>query len=89
MTVMPTPAEIRRLVALTFEQFGGGARAPFHLRETLRIDEGKIVARSYRVDGYMAMWLISVGLLQFYDTEGNMLRTVNLFENLRPLKMAA
>ena len=37
----------------------------------------------------MAMWLIDVGLVHFYDADGYMLRTINLFEEARPLKMAA
>jgi hypothetical protein len=36
----------------------------------------------------MAMWMIEVGLVQFYDADGNMLRTINLFKELEPLKMA-
>ena len=57
--------------------------------ETILIDEGRYVARSYRTAGYMAMWLVAVGLVQFYDDRGRMLTTINLFESLRPLKMAA
>jgi hypothetical protein len=30
-----------------------------------------------------------VGLVQFYDTAGNMLRTVNVFEEIEPQRMAA
>jgi hypothetical protein len=45
--------------------------------------------RSYQVQGYMAMWLLEVGIVQFYDAEGNMLATVNLLEDLEPVKMAA
>lgn len=33
--------------------------------------------------------LVEVGIVQFYDAEGNMLRTVNLFEELRPIPIAA
>ena len=41
------------------------------------------------VDHLMAMWLADIGLIQFYDCEGNMLRTVNLFAEIAPLRMAA
>ena len=61
----------------------------FDLEETILINGGKYTARSYRVQGYMALWLVSVGIVQFYDAEGNMLATVNLFKELEPLKMAA
>jgi hypothetical protein len=33
--------------------------------------------------------MIDVGLVQFYDADGNMLRTVNLFEEIEPQRMAA
>ena len=61
----------------------------FDLEETILIDDGKYTARSYRVEGYMAMWLLEVGIVQFYDAEGNMLATVNLLKELEPLKIAA
>jgi hypothetical protein len=60
-----------------------------HLEETILIDGGKCAARSYRLDGLMAMWLIEVGILQFYDADGAMLRTINLFQELEPVKLAA
>ncbi len=57
--------------------------------ETILIDQGRYVARSYRIEGYLAMWLTNVGILQFYDDRGRMLATINLFESLRPQRMAA
>jgi len=36
-----------------------------------------------------AMWLIDVGVLQFYDADGEMLHTVNLFTELVPARAAA
>jgi len=56
--------------------------------ETILIDQGRYVARSYRTKGYMAMWLVDVGIVQFYDALGHMLATVNLFELLRPQRLA-
>jgi hypothetical protein len=35
------------------------------------------------------MWMIEIGLLQFYADDGQMLRTVNLFEELEPVRAAA
>jgi len=57
--------------------------------ETILIDQGRYVERSYRTEGYMAMWLVEVGIVQFYDDLGQMLATINLFELLRPQRMAA
>jgi hypothetical protein len=37
----------------------------------------------------MAMWLVAAGIVQFYDDRGRMLATINLFETLRPKRMAA
>ena len=45
--------------------------------------------RTYRAGDYFAMWLVEIGLLQFYDPYGNMLRTVNLFEENTPQRAAA
>ena len=59
------------------------------LDERIMLDGGRYVARSYRVDDFLAMWMIDVGLVQFYDGDGNMLRTVNLFEEIEPQRMAA
>ena len=56
--------------------------------ERILIDAGRYVARSYRREGYLAMWLVAVGIVQFYDEQGQMLATINLFETLRP-KIAA
>jgi hypothetical protein len=62
---------------------------PAEIEETILIDQGRYVARSYRAEGYLAMWLVAVGIVQFYDEGGRMLATVNLFESLPPKRMAA
>jgi hypothetical protein len=59
------------------------------IAETIVIDRGRYVARSYRTEGFLAMWLVAAGLVQFYDGTGRMLATINLFESLRPQRMAA
>ena len=89
MTVELGPHEVRRLVTQTLGELGASMPSLFDLEETLLIDDGGYVARSYRVHGYMAMWLIEVGIVQFYDAEGNMLATVNLLREQEPMKMAA
>jgi hypothetical protein len=47
------------------------------------------VARSYRTERMMAMWLLRAGIVQFYDELGAMLRTVNLLRGLRSQRAAA
>ena len=89
MTVEPDPHNVRRLVIQVFEELGAAMPTLFDLEETILVDDGKYAARSYRVQDYMAMWLLGVGIVQFYDAEGNMLATVNLFQDLEPKKMAA
>ena len=55
------------------------------------IDEGRARARSYRIADMMAMWMIDIGIVQFYDSEGNMLRRLNLLMEVepQPRRMAA
>jgi hypothetical protein len=89
MRVAPHPAEIARLVTRTFAEFGAGLVALRELQETIRIEQGQYVARSYRAASLFAMWLIDVGIVQFYDDEGQMLRTVNLFEERDGQRLAA
>ena len=85
----PLPREVRELVLRTLEDFGVQVFSPMDLDETILIDEGRYSARTYKVDGYMAMWLLEIGVVQFYDAEGNMLLTVNMLEELEPQRMAA
>ena len=89
MTVDPKQHDVRRLVIQIFAELGAALPTLFDLEETILVDDGKYTARSYRVEGYMAMWLLEVGIMQFYDAEGNMLATVNILKELEPLKMAA
>lgn len=62
---------------------------PWAITETLLVDEGRCAARSYAAGSLMAMWLLDVGVVQFYDAEGNMLRTVNLADESESERMAA
>ncbi len=89
MTISPHPDEIRTIVFRTFLELDVAEDSLTDLDERIMLDDGRYVARSYRVDDYLAMWMIDVGLVQFYDADGNMLRTVNLFEEIEPQRMAA
>ncbi len=89
MTVAPQPEQVRQLVARVFREFGASPRSLFDLNETLLIKSGRYVARTYRARGLMAMWLVEAGIVQFYDADGAMVRTVNLLKKLRPRPVAA
>lgn len=89
MRVMPYADEIRRVVETAFEDLGAGPEELEDLNETILIDGRKSLGRSYRVDGLMAMWLVEIGLIQFYDEAGRMLRTINLASEMEPLSWAA
>lgn len=89
MTVAPHPAEVRKIIVRTFLEYGAHEKGLTNLDENLVIDQGKCVARSYRTSDLFAMWLISVGIVQFYDSEGNMLRTLNLLQEQGESRMAA
>jgi hypothetical protein len=82
-------ADVRGLVARHFLQLGADAEDVADVQENIRIDRGRCVARCYRVAEMFAMWLIDVGVLQFYDADGEMLHTVNLFTELLPHRAAA
>ena len=82
-------ADVRGLVARHFLNLGVNADEVEDVQENIRIDRGRCVARCYRVAEMFAMWLIDVGVLQFYDADGEMLHTVNLFTELQPQRAAA
>ena len=89
MVVAPHPDQVRTVVFQTLLEFDVDEDALEDLDERILLDSGKYVARSYRVDNYMAMWLIDAGIVQFYDGDGNMLRTVNLLEEAPARRLAA
>ena len=83
------PCDIRELVGRTFQELGATIGSLADLDEKLLIDEGRCAARSYAAGGLMAMWLVEVGIVQFYDAEGKMLRTVSLLDESGGRRMAA
>lgn len=89
MTVSPSADEVRKLARLYFRQLGVKTEDVTKLEETTRVNRGRIVSHSYRAADLFAMWLVEVGILQFYDRDGEMLLTVNLFESLKPKRLAA
>ncbi len=82
-------ADVRHLVSRYFLELGLEPDEVSDLQENIRIDRGRCVARCYRVAEMFAMWLIDCGVLQFYDADGEMLHTINLFTELQPQRAAA
>jgi len=89
MTVHPDADFVREIVLRIFGQSGWRAADVEGLTEMILISDGKYRGRSYRAAGLMAMWLADLGLLQVYDRQGQMLRTINLFEEQTALQRAA
>lgn len=67
-----TPSDIRQLFIQTLKRWGVAA-LPEDVSETVRLDRGKVVARTYRCERFMAMWFVEFGLVQFYDDNGSMI----------------
>lgn len=89
MFVSPNAGEVRQIVQRIMQDLGVSHSDLDDITETVRVEDGRCLARSYRVDRYLAMWLIDVGILQFYDENGNMLRRANLFAEIEPRRIAA
>ena len=81
--------DVLHLVGRYFVDLGLDSAEAEDIEENIRIDRGRCVARCYRVAEMFAMWLVDCGVLQFYDADGEMLRTVNLFTELQPRRAAA
>ena len=89
MRICPEATEVRSIVRNVFLNLGVTNDSLEDLSETILIDEGRPCARSYRIENLMAMWLIDIGIVQFYDDEGNMLHRTNLLAEVNPRRMAA
>lgn len=91
MHSLHTPTSVRQLVVEHFAHFGAEAKEADACVETILIRDGKYRGRSYRTGGLLAMWMIEIGLVQFYAADGEMLATVSLNDRGAPQmrKMAA
>ena len=90
MLVSPTTAEVRWIVEQSFERYFNLTQEDLEdLIELPMIEGGRCIARTYRVSNLLAMWLKDVGILQFYDEQGRMLRRANLFADIDPTTAAA
>ena len=90
MLVSPTSNEVRWIVEQSFQRFFNISDDELsELIETPMVEDGRCMARCYRVSNLLAMWLKDIGILQFYDDQGRMLRRANLFAELQPSAAAA
>lgn len=89
MTIAPHPAEIRQLVFRTLQEVGADISSPQDVRETILVDAGNCMARTYQVTGYQAVWLLDEGVLQIRGGDGQLLRIVNLYEEMPAVRLAA
>ncbi|MCP4195308.1 MAG: hypothetical protein GY768_32310 [Planctomycetaceae bacterium] len=88
MRICPDAAEVREIVHHGFLELGISEITLRDVNETVRIDDGRLCARSYRIADLMAMWLIDIGIIQYYDAEGNMLRRTNLLMESEPRRVS-
>ena len=89
MTIAPFPGNIRRMVLRTFQEVGAEVVSLQNLRETILVDAGACMARTYTAGGYKAVWLLDEGILRFTNEAGQLLRIVNLYEEMPAARMAA
>jgi hypothetical protein len=89
MTITPDAADVRDIVRRAFAEISGAPLEAYALAETILIRDGRYRGRSYRARDLMAMWFAELGMVQIYDADGNMLRTINLFEDLESSRRAA
>lgn len=89
MRVEPRANQVRQLVLGVLRSLGEATSSLFEVEETVIVHDGQCLGRKYRTARLTAVWLLNAGLVRFYDRRGKVLRTVNLFEELAPLRMAA
>jgi hypothetical protein len=79
--------EVKQLVARTFVDLG--AKGVFKLRDALFLEHGKCMAVAYRADDLSAVFFCADRIIKFRNTEGKLLRTLNLPEGPRFSSVAA
>lgn len=90
MLVSPSDHEVRWIVEQSLQRYFEIPEAELtDIIETPVLDSGRCIARCYRISNLLAMWLKDVGILQFYDDRGRMLRRANLFAEIEPRAAAA
>jgi hypothetical protein len=89
MATKSHPDEIRRWVHQAFSQCLARSVTAADIQETLLVQDGRCRARTYRLGGLMAMWMIDVGLVQCYSADGQMLQTLDLVADPQPQSQRA
>ena len=79
--------EVEQFVARIFIELG--AKQVSDISDTLFIDGGRCLAIAYHVEDLNAVWCFEDQTVDFYDGNGNLLRTLNLIRVNQPASMAA
>ena len=69
-------AQIHSLIRQHYRELQPDEPPTGNLNEEFLTDGSHEIARSYRVGNVIAMWHIDAGLLQFFDLQANLLRSV-------------
>ena len=77
---METGLMVQRIVAQAFRELGADDES---ILETIFVDEGRCVARTYRSGDRTATWIIEEGLIEFHDAQKKLLRTVTLSDEAK------
>ncbi len=89
MQLAHSPADVRELVVAQFRQYGVTAERAEAPAETILIRDGRYRGRSYRAANLLAMWMVEIGLIQFYAEDGAMLATIHLNDRPTAARAAA
>jgi hypothetical protein len=66
---------VQRIVARAFRELGADDES---ILETIFVDRGRCVARTYRTGDWTATWIIDEGAIEFHDAQKHLLRTITL-----------
>ena len=78
MMTTHSPSDVRQLVLVTLTRLRSISTTTTDIEEVLLIRDGTYMGRSYRTGDYMAMWMPSIELIQFYDDQGNLAHSISL-----------
>lgn len=84
-----SPNEMRRVVLDSFQRHCTRIIPREDMQEYVRVEQGKVVAYCYYVDDLFAMWMVDIGLVQFYNETGAMLHTFDLSMPATEIRRAA
>mgnify|MGYP006299370001 CR=1 FL=1 len=73
-----SPNEMRQVVRNGFQRHCTRVIFEEDVEECVRVEDGRVLAYCYYMDHLFAMWMVDIGLVQFYDDGGAMLQTLDL-----------